>query len=762
MLNTYTQTLLKSRAVVLGLMSCLVLFMALGSKNLTFTNDYQAFFSKENPQLLAYDRLQNTYTKNDNILIMLLPDSGSVFENDTLEAIAELTEKAWHIPYVRRVDSLTNYQYSYGEADDLIVEDLVSDPDTADLVELERKALAQPLLVDRLLSSDGSATAVNLTINAPGDNPNTEVPETVKAVRAIIAEFKQTYPQIAFHESGVVMLDNAMAEATIKDLSTLVPATYLIIALAVALFLWSWRATFATVIVVTLSIVGAMGMGGWIGIVLTPTSASVPPIIMTLAVADCVHIIKTIRQRQLASVEYQQAIIESIKLNAFPVFLTSITTAMGFLTLNFSDAPPFRDLGNLAAIGVILACLLSVTLLPAFLSLFPLRDQPGNTLSLKLPMQRIHRFVTRYQKGIVIVSALMLIPVALLIPTNKLNDNFVQYFDNSVKFRTDTDAISERLTGLYFIDYSIPSGARDGITDPQFLASLEQLEQWLQKQPEVRHVNAVTEIFRKLNLNLNAENPDHYVIPDQKDAAAQFLLLYEMSLPVGLDLNDQINVDKSATRLSVTLDTMSTSEVLAFESRVDNWMKDNVPALRTQGSSPSLMFSHISVRNINSMLIGTVAALILISAILWLPFRSMRLAMVSLVANVAPACFGFAIWALLVGQISLGVSVVIAMTLGIVVDDTIHFLSKYRYARRTLSLSANDAVGYVLDTVGITIVGTTVILILGFSVMAQSSFQVNSHMGVLSAITIFLAMVIDLLVVPALLLLFDKETRKVN
>ena len=229
-----------------------------------------------------------------------------------------------------------------------------------------------------------------------------------------------------------------------------------------------------------------------------------------------------------------------------------------------------------------------------------------------------------------------------------------------------------------------------------------------------------------------------------------------MSLPYGLDLNNQIDISKSATRLVVSLESISSNELLAMEENAQAWLRDNAPHMQSNGASPSVMFAYIGQRNIRSMLVGTSVALVLISLILIFALRSLKIGLISLVPNLAPAAMGFGLWGMLYGQVGLGLSVVMGLTLGIVVDDTVHFLSKYLRARREQGLSSEDAVRYAFHTVGIALIITTLVLIAGFMVLTQSAFKLNSDMGLLTAITIGLALLADFIFLPPLLMKADK------
>jgi uncharacterized protein len=274
-------------------------------------------------------------------------------------------------------------------------------------------------------------------------------------------------------------------------------------------------------------------------------------------------------------------------------------------------------------------------------------------------------------------------------------------------------------------------------------------------------VNVITDIFKRLNRNMHGDDDSWYKLPEQRDLAAQYLLLYEMSLPYGLDLNNQINVDKSATRMTVMLYNSSTTQMLGLEDRAQQWLKDNVPEnMHTVGASPAIMFSHIGFRNIRAMLMGTTVALILISLVLIVALKSIRIGLISLIPNLVPAGMAFGLWGITVGQVGLALSVVTGMTLGIVVDDTVHFLSKYLRARREKGLNAEDATRYAFRTVGLALVATSVVLALGFMVLTLSAFSLNADMGLMTAATIVFALIADFILLPPLLMALDKKEMK--
>ena len=754
MIKTFTHGLMRWRWAVVILSLLAVVLAGSGGQFLKFNNDYRIFFDGDNPQLMAFEQLQDTYTKNDNALLVLAPKSGNVFNKETMIAVADITERAWQVPYSLRVDSLSNYQHTYAEGDDLIVEDLIPEPNELSpeiLAKIEKIALNEPLLLHRLISPSGHVTAINITIELPGVDVTKENPEAVEKVREIERYIHATYPDIDVYLSGIVMMNAAFPEATFYDMTHLIPLAIGLIMLLVLLMLRQIIGTIVTFFVVVFSIICAMGLAGWLGIELSPPVMSVPTIIMTLAIADCVHILSNWRQEMAAGSDKITAMQESLRLNFTPVFLTSLTTAIGFMSMNFSDAPPFRDLGNLAAIGVIFAWLFSVTFLPALLVLLPTKNKAKKTTNHNPWMQHLADFVLTQQNRLLWTIGIAIVVLFAFIPRNELNDIFVEYFDEKIQFRTDTEFMVKNLTGVYFIDFSLDSKEENGISKPEFQQQIEDFSQWLRQQDEVIHVNSITDIMKRLNRSLHADEQTWYKLPNQRDLAAQYLLLYEMSLPYGLDLNNQIDIGKRATRLMVSLETLSSKDLIAFEQKTQQWMADNTPEIQTIGSSPSIMFAHIGQKNITSMLTGTVIAFLVISLILMIAFRSWKYGLVSLLPNIIPAGMAFGLWGIISGQIGLSLSVVAAMTMGVVVDDTVHFLSKYRRGLSEKNLSSEDAVRYAFQKVGTALWVTSAALVAGFLVISTSSFELNSGMGFMVTIVVIFALLADFLFLPPLL-----------
>lgn len=756
LLDHYPTFILRRRWLILALAALVMLALVAGMPGLTVSGSYRLLFGKDNPHLLAFDELQDTYSASRSALIAITPREGSVFTRETLAAIEELTEAAWQTPHSLRVDSLTNYFHSEAAGDDLRVAPLVDGAASISDAELDRVrtiALNEPEIVGQLVSGDGRVAGMIISF-ALSEPEEPQWAEISSHLGNLLDQARVAHPDLSYYLTGNVILNQTFRDAG-KEAENLVPIVFLVILAIAALLLRSVYATLAIAVLVVFIVLSTVGVAGWFGTRLTPVSASMPVILMAVGVAHAIHIVTIALSGLRRGLDRHAALVQSLRENLYPVFLTSITTAIGFLSLNTSSSPPFHVLGNLVALGMLFTFIYSVTLLPTLLSVFPLR-RPRPHGGWENPLERLSAFVTARRKLLLWAGPLVVLALATGIPRSEVSDNWLHHFDDRYTFRTDTDFIIENLTGLDRMEYSLNSGREGGIVDPGYLRSVESFAEWYRSQPEVHHVQAFPDIVKRVSKNMHGDAPAFYRIPDDPDLIAQFLLLYELSLPFGADLNDRMNIAKSATRMTVVLKNTSTRNHLDIDARAQAWLQANAPEIAGPASGFTMISAHMSDENISSMLWGTITATGLISLILLLVFRSIRIGLICLVPNFIPAVMAFGLWGYLSGNIGLGASVVVAIAIGIIVDDTIHFLTRYLKARRE-RLPSSEAIRATFRAVGPALWATTAILAAGFLVFSSSGYEPSWVLGILVVITIVFALIADLLLLPALLMALDRK-----
>ena len=739
----------------------LLAFVAIGCKDLYLESSYRIFFDQSDPFLEAFDQIEDTYSREDNLIFVVAPDNQQVFSQQTLALVLALTERSWLLPYSHRVDSITNYQHTSVEGDELFVGDLIEDLEalSAQQLLLRRQiAIEEPEILHKLISEKTDVTAIYVQLQFPdkGGANEKEVEEIVLASRQLRDELLEQFPESKIYLTGNSVITNAFQESAFSDGQTLIPLMFVVVALLMAYLLGSIPAALVSMVIVGFSVLFAMGAGGWFGFSINQVNVSAPTIILTLAVCDCVHLLSTYLQRLATGDEKINAMRVSLEQNIKPIFITSFTTAIGFFSVNFSDSPPLRELGTLVGVGVIAAWFFAMALLPALALQCVTKAKPRVLKSQNLSSW-VCSVVLSHPKKLFFGALPVIVILIGFIQSNELNDDTIAYFDKGVPVRDATDFTEQHLTGVHSLVYSLDSGSENGVNQPEFLHRVEAFSEWLRAQPHVAHVATYTDTLKRLNRTMHNGEPQWYRLPANSQLASQYQLLYEMSLPYGLDLNNQISFDRSALKINISLRDLKSQGMVAFERKAANWLENNAPELATTGSSISIIFAHLGQNNIRSMVEGSVISLVLISICLIFALGSLRYGIIAIIPNIAPAAIAFGIWGLLVQEINMAASVIFSVSLGIVVDDTVHFLSKYIHARKTKGLNAEQSITYSFDAVGGALITTSVVLSLGFFVLALSSFAINSILGLMVGMTIIIAILFDFFILPVVLLMLNRS-----
>lgn len=750
----------------LTLLVCVLLTTACGMGTARYHNtlDFRFFFSADNPQLTAYEDLQSTYGSEEFVFIAIASTDGSdLFNQSNLSALEELTRAAWETPYSLRVDSLTNFPYTRASDDDFIVEDLYSSDVPLNQEQLQQRrqfALQEPATINALVSEDATVAGMRILIKLPGIDRAVETPKVVFFIRDMVARFEQEHPQFKTYLSGQIVVDQAFPESTEGDKAFVWPAFFVVILVLLGFIFRSVAFVIITLLVAVFSIGTGMGLLGWTGMKINAAVTVAPIMILTLAIADSVHILSRYRLFRQQGDDKQKALLTSLSQNRLPVLLTSLFTAAGFLTLHFNDSPPYQALGYIVCAGVIAAWLYAMWLLPALVMVIPhsISAPQGDK---PVPFAALAGWVIRHHRGIVIGGAALTLAGLSCLPLNRINDDPVKYFGASQTMRQHMEFVNDHITGLGALNYSIPVDTGQAIEDPDYLRLLDQFSTWLAQQPGVVHVDSMADVIKRLNQSWHSDDPAFYTLPRDRNAISQLLLLYEMSLPFGADLGTMISPQRDATRVRVTMNNTAGEYHIDLDQRALAWLQQHTGTDRniTSASAP-LMFAHIGERSMQGMLVGLIGSLFIIGLVLTRLFRSVRLGLVSIVCNVLPVALAFAVWGIINGNIDVGLTVTLGIAFGIVVDDTIHFLGKYRYARQDLAMAAPEAVGFAFGRVGPAIVITSVILIAGFAMLGFSAMNITANTSILTTVTIGIALLVDLLFIPALLVMFDHSAKE--
>ena len=739
-----------------------MLALAAGATRLIVVDvDFRNHFGESDPHLIALEQLEETYALSDAVLVAVAPDNGTIFTQETLVAIEELTEQLWRTPYATRVDSISNYTHSEGFEDELVVEQLIDEASSLSDTDIQRImdiALGTEEVAGRFVSRDGRVAGLVVSIILPDDNRELAKREVTDYLYETVADAGEKYTSIDYHLLGGLILNRVIGDALDDETAILGPialGTMLLVALVLTRSIWG---TLAIMLMIATIIPSALGFAGWTGLRLFGESGAALFVLMAVTVAHSVHIIEGMARGLRQGMAKAEAAIHAVRVNMWPVFLTSFTTAIGFLSLNFVDMPPFRVMGNIVAFGSMCAFAFAVTLLPAFLSVLPFRARKMREDKQDF-FDRLSRFVISYRTILLCFFGILTVFLVAGISKIELRENWLEVLDESYEFRQSADFLSENFPGVETYEYSLDSGREGAVTDIEYLEQVESFANWYREQPEFVHIFSIADIMKRLNKNLHGDNPEYYALPDDPELAAQYLLLYEFSLPVGRDLNNLIDHDRRATRVTVSVKSMSSKEKIDLDDRARAWLRQNVPSMETGATGISIVGSHSIQRNIENMLQGTFVAMAIVSLLLFAIFRSIRLGLVSLIPNFLPAAMAMGLWGYLVGEVGVPAAVVTAIAFGVIVDDTIHFMTKYTDSRKAGKLPS-ESVQIAFSSVGRALFTTTIVFGLGFMVFGASGVVGNQVLGLLVGITVIIALVADFLFLPPLLMLLDgtKET----
>lgn len=728
------------------------------------TTDYRVYFGDDVLQLKEYDYFEQQFEQAETTLLVLQATEGDMFTPEHLQALRITTDQSLLIPYARRAVSLVNYHESRAEGDDIIIEPLLADGEItlAAANRIRDVALYNDELLNRLISTDGTIALVAVQNPLPRDDLNAEVPKVANAARQLESFIEFTFPTIEVHLSGIVMLNDAMKQTTRWDMSRLFPAMFFLVLLGQWLFFRRFIPAAVTVAIYGLVATVSYGISGWLSITMNAASMAAGLVVIVLSIADCIHILVTYYQEiDHYHKARREAMLESLRINLLPVFITSLTTVIGFLSLNFSVSPPFQDLGNIVALGVVYAFLFSVMLMPAILMLVKTKPRKAARPANPSPfMSAFAEFVLKFRWVLLPVMLVIVVLLSFGISGNKFGDNYSEYFDETLDFRRSTEFINDKLAGMQALEYVITAPQEGGVNEPEFLRNLERFADYLEDTaqiPEARKAISLVKLHKRLNKTMHGDDPDFYRLPDSQAMAAQYLFMFQMSLGEGQTINNMVDHKRQATVVTMLLDTVPANRLAEIDRQNKQWLADNFPNdYDYKGVGIGLMFANIAEQNFTSMIEGIALAFIVISLLLVVIFRSWKIGLMSLIPNIVPAVMAFGVWGYTVAEIGISLAVVASLTLGIVVDDTVHMLSKYQRARRERGYSPEDAVRYAFRTVGTALTLTSIVLVVGFIVIAQSSYQLTEYMAMMTAITIGIALVADFLLLPPLLLLIEK------
>ena len=757
LVDRYCRLIISHKIKTLVITLILILLISSGTRFLETPSGYRGFVENDFPEYQKILNLEEKYGMIDTLSFLIKPKNGTVFQKDVLQLIHELTEISWKTPYSTRVSSLTNYQFTTVEGDDLDISDFVKDVSLltdSDLQELQTIALQEKSIVNFILSENSKVTFVNINLDIP---IGTGFDDPIKFADDQKKIFFEKYPDILVLVAGSAQFSHNFQTTAQSDAQTMYPGFLFLIIILAYILLRSAIASLLSLIIIFLSILPSLGTVGWMGYEAQPPLIIAPIIILTIALAHSIHILSIALTNISEGMSKEKSIISSIKINFVPVFLTSFTTAIGMAGINFGKIPAISDMANTVVIGAAFSFLTSIILLPVLFMLLPIKPHGKATLVFGF-LEKLSKLLINYKYYIIVFIGLITIYLSTLLPNLYFDDEFDSYFDRVEEWKEVKDIVNKEFGSSFFIFSDLPSQKTDGITSPEYLNDLQKFASWLDSLEEVAVTTTVVDVIKTLNQNMNGGSKEYYTIPDNKALNAQYFLLYEFSVPYGMDLKNQITANKSDSRVLIRMNMFTSREGIELKEKVDKWLTDNMPYYNSPGvAGIPIMMPYVYQENTKGLMRGLAFSFTFIILVIGLSLKSLRFGLISIVPNIIPFVLAYGILALFTNILTFSHTVAVIISLGLVVDATIHFMTKFKSAT-SQNLSVNDAIKYCFKYVGYPIIVASLCLFSGFLFLLQSDFMTNFILGGMCSLIILIALIIDLLVLPALILIFGRRS----
>ncbi len=734
--------------------------MASQLKHLEFEGSYRIWFGEESAILKQYDDFREIFG-NDDAVSVIFKDNNGVLNPKALHVIDRITQKLWQTHYIARVDSLTNYQYVHADdeyPDEVIVADFIEDIDAlseADLKEKARIIVNEDQVVGRIISRDLTTTMIvaRMTPKA-GDDP--EVSAKLKAaVEAIVEEEKAS--GYDFRLGGGPILNMAFINLGEHDATTFTPLVLLISMGLLWVIFRRPSGMFVSISIVVFTFLIVLSIQVLLGYRLNNFTANIPIFVVAIGIADAMHLFWIYLIGRRKGMQNYEAIHYSVEKNFLPILLTSLTTAIGFASLGISAVIPIKTLGIATANAAILAFVLTILFVPALLAILNPKVEPAthhprhhakNDLS-----RRFSRFIIRHDTSLIALTLVLFTAIGIGIAYVKVDSNTVRYFKEEVPFRQTVHFMQDNLTGPMAYEIVVDSKSKDGIKSPEFLKTVERFYKEYKAQfNDVQHVSSLLDVIKKFNEVMNHSK----TIPEDQNLIAQYLLLYSLSLPQGMEINDRMDVNEQLLRITSSVNIVDTSVDLEMIDWIEEWWAKTPYSAQTNGQA--VMFAHMQHDVTATLIESILLAITAVSIVMMLIFRNPRLLPLFIIPNILPILLVVGVMGWLGITIDIGVAISGAIIIGVAVDDTIHFLVKYREARRR-GENIEEALVYVMHHAGAAIIFTTIILSAAFLIFVFSQFLPNVNFGLVTATALIIAVLIDLIMLPAVLSRFDKEEK---
>ena len=721
-----------------------------------FDGTNESLFAEADEYKAEVDQARVDFPSSAPRLTMTFEVDGDIFNLRTLTAIDELTRRYIEIDSAIALSSILTYRVSEADKEILGRSYLFPDLDDiteADLQQIKTIALNDEDLTQARLTSAGNVTLATISYSVSEDTSEARLAVAESAV-VLRDSLRQQYPDIRIYLVGGPMFERDSNLAREKDNEVLLP----LVVIAGVLLLWfclgSLLSSIALAVVALTTIIVTVGTHALLDIPLNQISRLGPAVAGIVAFADGIHVLSVYAQKILRGTDRKQALIESININFRPIALATVTTTMGFLSLNLSSAPAIYGFGNIVAIGVIWAFFFTVFLLPAMILLIPARSI-AKPLGVSGFIEGVLRLVARREKTL-FWGFLGLIAVTLfMLPLNKLDNDPFDFIDEGSDLSVVVEIQQHEFENDRGLAFVVRSNEYYGITNRDFLDKVDDIATQLEADPQISWVSTYTDYLKLRNKAANDDDEAYEVIPEDQLTVIDYLVGYQLVAEIDPNLGQIFNKDYSAIYLYVATSELSDEEILQLANKIDVLAENYASeSFQVTHANNTILGARLNQIISTELFTGFSLSLVMITLTMMIGLRSLRYGLLSIAPNVFPITIVFGLWGLIEGNLSPYVLMLLAVSIGLVVDDSVHVLSKYKTARDS-GKSPGESIEESISLAGSAITITTLWMSVGIALMGFSSTTIFQNLTSIITPIIVVALFLDLLFLPSLLTRFD-------
>lgn len=722
-------------------------------------NDLSAWVAKDSAEYRQYDRFRQEFGGSRTLIVAIAGDG--LFTPEGLAYLDRISRDIARLPLVERVQGLATAnvvrQLPASDEDDggIEVTPLVGDRGTnaAGAAAVRRDALDDPLLAGDLVSADGRVTA--LVISTDEDRIDRERGAVIERIRAVVDTGRPAGFRTYFN--GPLEISETYNRVTLANQRDLTPPVLVITVLALYAMFRSWRKVALMMFAIGVSVVWTLGLYVLLGYEMNVLTSMLTPLVVVLAVADDVHIVQYFDAERRRHGDPKRAFEATLTHLVRPIFGASATTALGLLSLATSDVVAVHSFGVGAALGVMVDMLMSIVLVPTLLAWArPDAAPPPQEAWLTRPLQRVGRWSFRHARAVMAATAVVLVVASAGLARLRVDTNHVNFFAPGHPLHESADLMDRELAGIYSFNVML-EGPPDSMKHPDVLARMARLADQLRHQPQVRKVTSVVDYVRRTNQQLQGGDPAAYLLPASAEAIAQELFVFGLSDEGRTELERVVASDFSRAHLTVKLASMSSDVVFAQIFEAERLAR---AAFEGSGVTPSVtgagrIFATLDHYLVTSQVTSFATAFVTVFAVIFLVFRSARFGALAIVANVVPVAAVLGMMGWLGISLNVATIMVASVALGIVDDDTIHFINRYRH-ETSHGVPPLAAVEHAARDEGRASLTTAIVNSLSFGVLWFSEYKPTAWFGSLLAATMAVAFLAEVLVVPAVIASFPR------